>query len=160
MYKNVKQGWYKLKNPERFIPPRDRHMQSFNESTGCIQHKSGMELKAFRLVDRSPGVFLFSVEPFPIRYVKPTDGREHRYYVDLYIEFVDGRRFIVEVKPLSQITPPKEPRNLTRKSMARHKKAMETYAINFAKWRAAREFARANGLVFDFLTEKDLCRFS
>lgn len=160
MYKNIKQGWYKLVNPAKFVPPTDRHMKSFNESTGEVEYKSGMELKAFRLVDLNPNVRKFSIEPFAIPYVKPTDGRKHRYYIDLFIEFVDDRKYIVEVKPMSQVNPPKKPDRATKKSIASYNKQIEIYAINQAKWAAAREFAKINKMTFVFLTERDLNKFA
>ena len=51
MYKNAKNGYYKLLNPKKFIPPADNHMQSFNESEGAVEYKSSLELKAFRYCD-------------------------------------------------------------------------------------------------------------
>jgi len=152
--KRYKQGWYKIQNPEKFILPIDEHMQSYKN--GFINYKSSLELKAFRFVDKNHNVKKFSVEPFPIKYLKPTDGKFHRYYIDLFIEFITGEKFLVEIKPKSQTTKPNPPKNKSDKSMHWHKNALLTFDINKAKWKAAKEFASHNGFKFIILTDKDM----
>lgn len=156
MYKNVKQGWYKLLNQHKFVPPIDNHMKSFNESDGMIQYKSSLELKAMRYCDYNKHVVKWSVEPFHIKYVKPTDGKIHRYYIDVYIEFSSGDKFLIEVKSKGETTQPKKPKKLNEKSMANYQRALQTYAVNKAKWIAAEKFASDQGMRFTILTEDEL----
>jgi hypothetical protein len=156
MYKNVKQGWYKLVNPHKFVPPIDNHMKSFNESTNEVQYKSSLELNAIKYADFNPHVKRFSLEPFHIKYIKPTDGKEHRYFIDLFLEFRTGDKFIVEVKSKNETTPPQKPKSRTPKAIKRYHDAMTTFAINTAKWNAAREFAKKNDIRFIILTEDEL----
>ena len=45
---------------------------------------------------------------------------------------------------------------MTPKSTKNYMKQIQTWAINSAKWLAAKEFAAANGMKFIFLTEEQL----
>lgn len=154
MYKNAKQGWYELTNPNKFIKPIDEHMQS--HKNGKVNYKSGLELKAIRYADFNKHIVAWSLEPFNIKYIKPTDGKKHRYYIDLFLEFNSGDRFIVEVKSKSETIPPKKPKKNTQKSQINYQRALETFAINQAKWQSAKEFAKNNDLRFIILTENEL----
>lgn len=134
----------------------DRHMQSFNESEGAVQYKSALEYRAIRYADFNPGVRRFSLEPFSISYVKPTTGKVHRYYVDLYLEFTTDDKFLVEVKSKAETQEPKAPKKKTDAALLRYQRAMITWAINQAKWKAATAFAKSNGMRFIILTEDQL----
>lgn len=149
-----KQGWYELTNPEKFIKPIDDYMKSFKD--GFVNYKSGLELTGIRYVDTNPKVKCWSLEPFNIKYIKPTDKKIHRYFIDLYIEMKTGHKFLVEIKSSSETVKPKPPKKQTAKAKRRYAKMLETYAINTAKWNAAREVAKKNGFQFIFLTEKEL----
>lgn len=152
-YKHSKRGWYKLSHPEKFIKPIDTTMEStrITESGLCIEYKSSLERKAFAYADINPKVKYFSIEPFAIKYIKPTDNKVHRYYIDLFIEFVNGSKFMVEVKSFAETQMPRG----NAKSGA-HLKQLETFLINQAKWRAATKFASQKGIKFIILTENEL----
>ena len=154
MYKNVKQGWYRLLNPEKFIKPIDELMKSYKD--GHVNYKSSLELKAVRYADWNKDVVKWSLEPFPIQYLKPTTGKFHRYYIDLVLEFRNSEKFLVEIKPLSQTKPPTKPRKNTSKAQLNYARALETYLVNQAKWAAAKSFGETNGFKFIILTEKEL----
>lgn len=153
MYKSY-QGWYKLLNPNKFIKPIDEHMQSFKE--GHAEYKSGLELKAMKYADYNKHIVKWSLEPFHIKYLKPTDGKVHRYYIDLYLEFSSGDRFLVEIKSKSETIPPRKPNKKTDKAIRNYQIALQTYAVNQAKWKAAEEFAAKNKMRFIILTEDEL----
>lgn len=154
MYKNVKQGWYRLLNPEKFIKPIDELMKSYKD--GHVNYKSSLELKAVRYADWNKDVVKWSLEPFPIQYLKPSTGKFHRYYIDLVLEFRNSEKFLVEIKPLSQTKPPVKPRKNTPKAQLNYARNLETYLINQAKWAAAKSFGKTNGFKFIILTEKEL----
>ena len=61
-----------------------------------IQYKSSLEKNAIKYADLNPKVLKWSQEPFCIQYIKPIDNKEHRYFVDMYIEFVNGYKVIVD----------------------------------------------------------------
>lgn len=154
MYKSAHKGWYELVNPIKFTKPLDEHMKSYKD--GFINFKSSLELKAFRYADYNKHVTKWSIEPFPIYYVKPTDGKKHRYYIDLFLEFSSGHKFLVEVKSKSETKPPRKPGKKTEKAIMNYQRKLQTYAINQAKWKAATEFAARNNMKFIILTENEL----
>lgn len=153
MYKSYK-GWYKLINPDKFIKPLDEHMDSYKE--GHVNFKSRLELKAIKYADFNKHIVNWSLEPFAIKYVKPTDGKSHRYYIDLFFEFSTGDKFLVEIKSKSETIPPKAPRKNTTKAQMNFQRALQTYAVNQAKWKAADDFAAYNKMKFIILTEDEL----
>ena len=74
-----------------------------------------------------------------------------------YIEIKEGDKkikYLVEIKPSKQTTPPtvkyKKKRHLIYEQRC--------YAINQAKWSAAKEYSKKIGGVFIILTEKELIR--
>lgn len=148
---NSKKGWYKIQNTGKFIKPLDEYMESTKKLDDgiFIQYKSSLERIAFRYADINPKIKYFSIEPFFIPYVKPTDNRIHRYFIDLYLEFVTGDKFLVEVKTYQETIKP------TKKSKA-YVEQMQTFLINTCKWKSASEFARKRGMKFIILTEKEL----
>ena len=154
MYETAKQGWYKILNQEKFIKPIDEHMRSFKD--GHVNYKSSLELKAIRYCDYNKHIVKWSLEPFNVKYLKPTDGKVHRYYIDFFIEFSTGDKFLVEVKSKGETVPPKKPKKATDKSIMRYQKAIQTYAVNCAKWEAAKKFAQERGLRFIILSEEEL----
>ena len=156
MYKNAKKGWYKLLNPGKFIPPSDKFMKSFNESEMSVEYKSSLELKTLRYADYNKHIIRFSCEPFHIKYIKPLDNKEHRYFIDFFFEFANGEKFIIEVKSKGETVPPKKPRKKTQKSLLNYQRAIITYSTNTAKWKAAKVFAKKNNMKFIILTEDQL----
>ena len=147
-------GWYKLLNPDKFIKQLDEHMKSYKN--GHIYYRSSLELRAFKYADINKHIVNFSIEPFPINYLKPSDGKQHRYYIDLFLVFSTGDKFLVEIKPKAETIEPKKPKAKTSKSLYRYQQAMLTYVINQAKWQAARVFAAENNMKFIIITDEDL----
>lgn len=153
MKTKYKQGWYKLVNPEKYISPLDEHMQS--SKFGHVLYKSSLELKAIRYADFNKHITKWGLEPFGIPYVKPTDGKVHRYFIDLFIILKDIK-ILIEIKPKSQTIKPKLPSIKTPKSIRNYQYALQTYYINLAKWQSAREFCKKRNMKFIILTEEDL----
>jgi len=100
------------------------------------EYRSSWELKLYKFLDGNPDVEWWSTEPFAIPYISPKDNKPHRYFPDALVKFVDGRKFLIEVKPKSQIYDP----------------------IVQAKAYAAVEYCKQQGddLKFIFMTEKEL----
>lgn len=143
-----KQGWYQLRHPEKYIgdPAKIRYMSSW-------------ELSTHRFLDNNPNILRWSSEEIAIPYIKPTDGKVHRYFPDYWVEYRNRQGELIqeiwEVKPKTQ----------TRKPCASKKKNARTrlyedvtYAINIAKWQAAKQFCDAHGFIFRIMTEKDIYR--
>ncbi len=104
--------------------------------------------------DQHPGVILWNSEGLAIPYISPIDGQQHRYFPDFLIrvQLSSGitNTYLIEVKPHAQ-TELRVPKRQTRKFL----NEVKTYAINNAKWYAAREFCKEQGWTFQIVTEKD-----
>ena len=114
--------------------------------------RSTWERKFCQWCDKNTDIVRWASEEFSIPYVSPKDNRVHRYYPDFLIEKTDGKRYIVEVKPKKQTLPPVKKEKVTKAYI----NEAVTYAINQAKWSAAKEFALDNGVDFLVITEDEL----
>jgi|TARA_R110000744_G_scaffold37431_4_gene85783 hypothetical protein len=118
-------------------------------------YRSGLELKFFRFCDNNPNVKKWGSENVVVPYISPLDKRAHRYYVDNYIEILEGKylkKYLVEIKPSKQTKPP-----TTKYRKRRHLLyEQRAYVVNQAKWEAARNYSKKNGCEFIILTEKEL----
>lgn len=157
-YKGAKQGWYTVINQEKVIKPADNYMKSYiiEEAKIKLNYKSSLELKCLRYCDMNKFVKNYALEPFAIKYLKPTTGKLHRYFIDFFIEFQNAQKFLVEIKSYSETIEPKKPSKQTQKAILNYQKALETFAINSAKWTACRQFCSEKGLKFIILTEREL----
>jgi TnsA endonuclease N terminal len=100
------------------------------KKAGKVWYRSSWEELFIQLLDSSPLVKMFDVEPFPIRY--KFEGTYHTYWPDFLVELKDGRKFLVEIKG----------------DMDSFKRQ------NTAKFSAARRFCVARGIDFRLFTEK------
>jgi hypothetical protein len=143
--KNYKQGIY---NP--------KHKEKYKGSLPII-YRSGLELKSFRYLDNNPNVITWGSESIVIPYQSPVDGKIHRYFVDLVaaLKSKDGtiKKLLIEVKPEKQTKPPTITAKKKQKTMLYEK---YQFAVNTAKWEAARSWCQAKGYIFIILNEKHL----
>ena len=118
--------------------------------------RSSWERKMCQWCDTQPNVLKWASEEFSIPYVSPKDGKVHRYYPDFLIEYRDTsgkiKKQIIEVKPKRQTKPPERKSRVTKSYLYE----AATYEINMAKWKAAVEFAKDNGIEFKIITEDEL----
>ncbi len=141
--KNYKQGLYKPRHPEKYIGDVEK-----------IRYMSDYELQTHTFLDNNPNVLAWSSETVVIPYIKPTDGRVHRYFVDYYVKYVtqhgEIKEELIEVKPRSQ----------TMASRSRNQKTRLhetiTFEINRAKWDAAMRYAESKGWSFRIITERSI----
>lgn len=157
-YKSAKKGWYTVINPEKVIKPADNYMKSciIEENTIKLNYKSSLELKCLRYCDMNIHIKRFGLEPFAVKYLSPKDGKIHRYFIDFFIEFSNGQKFLVEVKSSGETREPKIPGKKTEKAILNYQKALQTFAVNTSKWSSARAFCKEKGLTFIILTENEL----
>ena len=161
MYNSAKQGWYRVLNPNKFINQMQESktvMKSTRIVEGFLEinFKSSLELRCIRYCDMNIHITKFSLEPFCIPYLSPKDGKIHRYFIDFFIEFSNGQKFLVEVKSSGETVSPKIPGKKTEKAILNYQKALQTFAVNTAKWESAKSFCKEKGLTFIILTEKEL----
>ena len=142
---NYKQGIFNPKNPKKY------------KGSLPIIYRSGLELKSFRYLDNNPNVLTWGSESIIIPYQSPADGKIHRYFVDLVaaLKSKDGtiKKLLIEVKPEKQTRPPTITAKKKQKTMLYEK---YQWAVNQAKWDAAKNWCKAKNYLFIILNEKHL----
>jgi hypothetical protein len=140
--KHFQKGQYIPKNPHKY-----------NGDINKIVYRSSYELEMHRFLDTNERVLRWSSECVVIPYIKPTDGKIHRYFPDYWVEYVnkDGEilQEIIEVKPKTQ----------TRAPRANNKQKLyeqATWQINNAKWAAAAAFCAKHNMKFRIITERSV----
>lgn len=138
-------GVFKPKDPRKYR----------GDPTNII-YRSLWELRVMRYLDAHPDVLNWASEEIVIPYMSPLDGRIHRYFPDFYVK-KRGRDglvevMLIEVKPYAQSVEPIVESKATR----RYVKKVATYAVNQAKWKAAKEYCDDRNWKFLVLTEKEL----
>lgn len=121
-----------------------------------IFYRSLWERRFMVYCDNNDKIIEWGSEELIIPYISPLDNKQHRYFPDFYIKYVNNKgqtvREIIEVKPKKQLKPPKEPKRRTK----RYLQECATYMVNQAKWKAAEEYCALRRLKFRFLTEDNL----
>jgi hypothetical protein len=139
----------------RFTP---RNPQKYRGDPSNIIYRSLWEMRLMKYLDTHSRVLSWSSEEVIVPYISPLDNRPHRYFVDFVvtIQREDGTvdTLMVEVKPKAQTRPPERPR--TGRPTRRFVREVETWAVNSAKWEAARAFCAKRGWTFTIMTEDHL----
>ena len=69
--------------------------------------------------DNNPNILEWGSEEIIIPYKSPLDKKVHRYFPDFFIKYKNSSgkiiREIIEVKPKSHLSPPKEPKRKTKR---------------------------------------------
>ena len=118
-----------------------------------IVYRSLWERQFFRWLDEQYFVKSWSSEEVVVPYRCKTDGKIHRYFVDVKFEFQDGRVMLIEIKPKKETIPPKNPGRKTRRFITE----VMTYAKNISKWEAAKTYADDRGWIFE-VWDEDMLR--
>ena len=134
-----------------------RYPKKYKGDPTNIVYRSLWERKFMNYCDLTESISEWQSEEFWIPYRSPIDNRVNRYFPDFYIKYKDSsgkrRSVVIEVKPKSQTKmPPQNPKKRT-KSWAY---SVRTYAVNQAKWKAAREFCKDRNIEFKIMTEHEL----
>lgn len=134
-------GKYRIKKPEKYAgDPKN------------VTYRSLWERQVFRWCEERDDVVSWSSEEIVVPYICKTDNKVHRYFVDLKIKFSNGRIVLVEIKPQSQVSPPKKPARQTKRYLTE----VLTYIKNESKWKAAMKYAKDRGYHFEIWTENTL----
>ena len=132
---------------------RPRNFQKYKGNPTQIFYRSSWEMKLMMEFDSNPNFLEWNSECIVIPYLSPKDNQVHRYFPDFYVKKKnrDGKieHCIVEVKPKNQTVPPKKNNKMLTE-------AVLTYAINTAKWAAAKKYCELKGWTFMIVTEDDL----
>ena len=141
--RNTKKSKHEVVNLEKYVGDPDN-----------VICRSSWEKKVCRNLDGNTNVRRWGSEIAVVPYVSAVDGQWHRYFVDFYVELMDDRKFLVEVKPSGETQEPKLPKSgrMTKSYLM----AQETWARNLSKWAAAKEYAEKRGMKFVIWTEREL----
>jgi len=143
-----KQGYYKLKNPEKYI----------GDPTSII-YRSTYEYKFCRYCDLTPEILSWSSEPFSIKYFDPINKKERNYHIDFFIRIKKGDKtedYLVEIKPSSKLVAPILEGRTTLKKLKQYNYELEEFLINKAKAEAAENYAKSMGYKYIIITEEFL----
>lgn len=141
-----RQGKYRPQNPEKY-----------NGDPTNIVYRSSYELKFMQYCDLTESVNGWKSEEFWIAYRSPIDNKIHRYFPDFFVKYKDkngnNRHLVVEIKPQKDLKMPETNPKRKTKSWAY---SVKTWAVNQAKWEAAKEYCADRNYEFRVLTEKEL----
>lgn len=135
------QGKYKPKNPGKYRGDPNE-----------IVYRSMWERYCFIWADNNTNVKQWSSEEVVIPYLYEVDRSYHRYFVDMWVRFEDGKTLLVEIKPFKETQVPVFP----GKKTPRYVTESLTYVKNQNKWKAAEKFAEERGWKFVIWTENEL----
>lgn len=144
-------GIFKPKNPSKYK----------GDSSNII-YRSRWELVLMMEFDKNPSVLTWSSEEIIIPYISPWDGKRHRYFTDFYVKkknASDGKisECLIEVKPKYQTVEPRVEKTAKKqKPTKRYLTEVKTWAINNAKWKAAKAYCDSRGWDFIIMTEDDI----
>lgn len=140
------QGEYTVINKEKYTGNIHR-----------VRYLSSWELVMLKFFDSNPNIIEWNSEDIVIPYYSNADQKKRRYMVDFYIKYKkkDGtvKKEILEVKPLAQTLQPISKKG---KKKSTYLKECYTYQVNIDKWKAATAWAKARGMEFRLITERDI----
>ncbi len=126
-----------------------KNLQKYVGNPSAVRYRSLWERQVFRWLDDNKNVLSWNSEEVVIPYRCKTDNKLHRYFMDLYVKFNDGKTYLIEIKPKKQTQPPKQPSRKSKKYL----NEVMTYVKNQSKWTAAESYAKDRGMIFQIWTE-------
>ena len=137
----------------RFKPSFPRKYKGNANNIIC---RSSWEKRFCNYCDINESIIEWGSEEFFIPYLSPKDNRVHRYYPDFIIKVKEStgqvKTYVIEVKPKKQTVPPTKRKRVTKSYIYE----CTTFAVNQAKWKAAKEFCDDRRIEFKIITEKEL----
>jgi len=131
--------FYTVKNTEKYI------------GTKTPMYRSSWELTFMQFCDHNPSVHQWSSESVKIPYKDPLSGRNTVYVPDFLIVYLDKHQKkhaeLIEIKPANQTILEKVGKNPYNQAQ---------YVKNMAKWAAASNWCKNNGLKFRVINESDI----
>jgi hypothetical protein len=119
--------------------------------------RSSWERKFCRWCDLNENILEWGSEEFFIPYFDPTTNRIRRYFPDFIIKVREQtgeiKKYVIEVKPKRQTIPPVQ---TSKKRTRTYITEVKTYAMNQAKWEAAKEWCKDRMIEFRIITENEL----
>lgn len=130
------QGFYKPKNPDKY------------SGREVPIYRSGIELKFFKFCDDNPNVVKWTSEPFPIPYFDTVTNKWRKYYIDNFVEILEGnvvKKYLIEIKDLKEAKEPIKKKGKRKTTMLfEHTR----YQTNMCKWSFANKFCKEHRMQF------------
>lgn len=134
----------------------------YYKDEGVIPYRSSYELKAIKYVTmlyKAGRIKEWQYEESIFEYYFPLDNKNHRYFMDFTVTLIDGTVVFIEVKPFSEVIPPKKPRS--GKETNSYQQSVVTWVKNQSKWQAVEKWCKENSseqrrYKFTKWTEKEL----
>jgi hypothetical protein len=137
--KNFANGVYTPQNPHKYV---GKHNPRF---------RSGWELTFMKFCDSNNNIIAWASEAIQVPYRNPFTGKQTVYIPDFFVMYQDKngnkRAEVVEIKPKKQSIIESKVASLRDKA---------TVALNHAKWQAAANYCKRQGLTFRVITEDDI----
>lgn len=143
-------GMYIVKNPDKWI--NAKYIDKNGYKVKAVEFLSLWERQTFVYMDKHPDVVKVGAETVIIPYICETDGKQHKYMVDLEVHYSDGTKHLIEIKPKRQTKKPKDSKIITASKLNEHK----VFVKNESKWKSARYWATKHGYTFSIWTEETL----
>ena len=135
---NFRQGFYEVKNPNKYV------------GNGKPKFRSSWEMTFMMFLDSNDNIINWASEPLSIPYRHPLTGKMTMYVPDFIVTYKGPNNTrkteLIEIKPKSQ--------SVVEVKMKDREKAV--IAVNYAKWDQATKWARQNGITFRVLTEENI----
>lgn len=134
------QSFYQVKNTEKYVGNKKPY------------YRSSWEFTFMCFCDNNPAIVQWASEAVQIPYRNPVTNKQTIYVPDFLIVYIDAKQKLhtelIEIKPSKEVT------------MESAKSLRDKYvvAINLAKWEAAKNWCKANNVVFRVVTEFDIFR--
>jgi len=132
-------GIYKIKNPEKYVGGKQP------------TYRSSWEFTFMSFCDNNPSINQWSSEPVKIPYRDPLTGKQTVYVPDFLIVYVDKNHKkhaeMIEIKPIKQTVLEKVGKNPYDQAQ---------FVKNQAKWAAATQWCRQQGIRFRIVNEGDI----
>jgi len=145
-FQNFKQGIYSPKHKEKLLNKQK-----------IVIYRSKLELDVMRICDDNPYIEEWSSEAVIIPYYNTLKQKNSRYFVDLYVKFKDGKKYLFEIKPEKQMKCVTEGIKQTKnQKMSTKLYTAEMTQMNKDKWLAALAWAKQHGMTFYIITERTI----
>lgn len=133
------QGIYKIKNAEKYVGNR------------APTYRSSWEFTVMNFCDNNPAIQQWSSEPVKIPYRDPLTGKHTVYVPDFLVLYLDKNQKkhaeLWEIKPAKQTL---------REKVGKNPYDQAQYVKNMAKWAAAAQWCKQQGIYFRIMNETDI----
>lgn len=143
----TRQGYYDVINEEKY------------RGAKTIIYRSSWEKQFFKICDMNSRVIEWASEPLKIPYFNPIKKKQAIYIPDVLMNLKTDKGnvvYLIEIKPTGDLKKPppvKSHKKASYKTYDKRARRLAVYAINMAKFAAAKKFCDKRGWKFLVLTE-------